>query len=425
MAEATFARQSDGTRSRDAFTWARHPAPLPPWVLQQALMAAELDPGGLLVDPFAGTASTGTRVCGRGDRFIGIEAHPLTADLAAMKFARPGPPEELREVAEQVVAEARHMASRVSLEREHPSIRETLPHQALAELAAFRDVASKVENWRHHLRWAMLAALRDIAGSRWPKGASPSRQAFGCSYELVLRNARRMADDLELAPRRPDGLLLHSDSRTDAAWPLPPSSVDACVSSPPYFNQVAYAEAPRLEMYFLGMAHTWAELMAQSSLLMSSCVQQVTAASAESGYARLTSFSGTIARVERASAELRSAGSTRVQPKRYDHLLPAYCADIAGVLQRVYRALKPGGRGAWVIGESAPYGVLIDTPGLVAELATAIGFEMVDDFAVGVRGHRWPGVGSRHARTLSERLIVFCRPFNSIQPALPGMERGV
>ena len=422
MAEGTVAWQPDGSvRTLAPFSWARHPATISPWALRRALTAIDLEPGGLLIDPFAGSGTTGTLACARGDRFFGIEAHPLTASLARVKFMRPGVADELRKMGEEVVRTARRRSHTQSIDGEHEALRETLPLGLLNALAALRDSAEAAGPWADHVRWAVLAALRDIAGSRWPRTAPARTWTMDAPYDLVGRRIGRMADDLETAPRGPAASIVHGDARRPEAWTLEPGMSDACVSSPPYFNQVAYAEAPRLEMYFLGMASDWAGLQAEASLLMRSCVQQVTSAAADDAWRRLEAIPRAREQIERTSIAFRLAARPRPQPKRYDLLLPAYCADLAEVLSRLWCALRPGGRVAWVVGESAPYGERLDTPGLVAIIAGELGFVTRSDSVVAMRGHRWRGVGRRHTLPLTERLVVFERPETWYQPSLPGL----
>lgn len=64
----------------------------------------------------------------------------------------------------------------------------------------------------------------------------------------------------------------------------------------------------------------------------------------------------------------------------------------------------------WVVGDSAPYGIAIDTPSLVLLVAEELGFQSVEDRCLRDRGQRWRTNGTRHQVALTERLIVFRRP---------------
>lgn len=47
-------------------------------------------PGGLILDPFMGSASTGVAALARGHRFIGVEKSPHYFDVACQRLAAPG-----------------------------------------------------------------------------------------------------------------------------------------------------------------------------------------------------------------------------------------------------------------------------------------------------------------------------------------------
>jgi hypothetical protein len=78
------------------------------------------------------------------------------------------------------------------------------------------------------------------------------------------------------------------------------------------------------------------------------------------------------------------------------------------VLEHLHRHLRPGARNAWVIGDSAPYGIYTDTPAIALTLAEEIGFTRGDNTKISSRGLRWRTNGTRHQVPLAERLITFC-----------------
>lgn len=406
--------------------WSRHPAPFDVWTLERALRLSELPAGGLLVDPFAGTGSAGALACARGDRFFGVEAHPYTALIGQLKFERPADPDRLESAADAAIETAKSTLATTSTEDEHPLLQRTLPLETLRALVAVRGAleAAPADStpWASHLSVALNGALRELAGSRWPRSTSQRALVFDAPFELLRTRVSRMANDLRLAPRRPEGTVVQDDARKPSAWRLRTGSADASVTSPPYFNQVAYAEWQRLELYFTGAVGTWAELRGTGASLMRSCVQDITSAASASAWTRISAYPAVCGRLEGLAAELRAAAGDREQPKRYDDLLPAYFADIADVLHHLHSALRPGARSVWAIGESAPYGISLDIPTLTAELAVAMGFEWVEERLLRLRGNKWRGLRNRHSRSLAERLIVLRRRnVAQEQTTLPGL----
>jgi hypothetical protein len=405
--------------------WGHHPASFAFPALEQAVEAASGgDLAGSFADPFAGSGKAATFVTSRGDRFVGLEAHPLTAQLAQVKLARPGPADDLRRAGAALALRAAKRSRSIGIDSEQPVVRRFIPEAALRELVAFRDGIDEEDPWSEHLRWAVLGAARDVAGREWPY-TSPRREPRRRTTtinDLVARRVADMAEDLAVAPRRPGGSVRLADARQAAAWSaIPSGSVAACVSSPPYLNGVSYAEATRLELHFLGWARTWSEMKRAGAHLVASCPQDVRKRRAHEAAEALKRYPATDVAVTSLAVRLQRAQGDRQRPKRYDHLIVSYFADMLAVLDNLHLAMAPGARAAWVVGDSSPYGVYIDTPALLGLAATDVGFEVLDDIHLRDRGERWPGSRPRRARLLAERLLVFRRPAPPAQEPLPGM----
>lgn len=401
--------------------WTRYPCQFPTWVLEAAVQAARVPVGGLVLDPFVGAGGAGFYLTGRGDRFIGIDAHPLMAEAAQVKLARHGPAHELESAADVLLERAGEFV--VDVELEPRMLREAVGDRALTELVALREVLDGLESpWVGHLRCAILGALRDCAGPGWPYARRrPARGQIRRPVSFVVDRVQRMVNDLRGAPREPDGRIIAADARQGSTWEsIAPTSVDACVTSPPYPNQISYIESTRLELYFTGQAKCWADLRRLSAELLCSCTQQMTAQRSDAD--ALAELPGVGRQVASLAQRLTDAGRRRARPKRYDRLIVRYFADIAQVLGHLTRALAPGGRAAWVIGDSAPYGVHVDTPSLTAAIGLELGLRVVADELLRSRGEKWAGVGARHSQPLAERLIVFERPAWAAPTPLPGLE---
>jgi hypothetical protein len=100
----------------------------------------------------------------------------------------------------------------------------------------------------------------------------------------------------------------------------------------------------------------------------------------------------------------------RGRGKEYDRVLAPYFLGLARVLSCMHGHLEPGAGCAWIIGDSAPYGVHVDTPALLAALAEELGYDAGTDVALRDRGQRWRTNGTRHQVALTERLVTFRRP---------------
>ena len=102
--------------------------------------------------------------------------------------------------------------------------------------------------------------------------------------------------------------------------------------------------------------------------------------------------------------------AARPRGKEYDLLLPMYFAELAAVFMQARRHLAAGAEMRLVMGDSAPYGVYVDTPALLTNLASELGFSVGTPTTMRRRGLRWTKNGSRHQQVLKEELLVLFAP---------------
>jgi hypothetical protein len=113
--------------------------------------------------------------------------------------------------------------------------------------------------------------------------------------------------------------------------------------------------------------------------------------------------------VAQITSALRAERLVRKRGKEYDRVVPAYFWAISQVLTNLAAVMTLGAPAVWLIGDSAPYGVYIDTPSLISRLAEQIGFVTEKDVALRRRGQRWTRNSSRRDVDLSERLLLLRR----------------
>jgi hypothetical protein len=396
--------------------WFRYAAGFSADSLERSFTALELRPKALVADPFAGVATAGVAAVDRGHSFHGIEAHRLVAEIGQLKFARPGPADGLSAAA-QVIVERSNMRGPTAAE-ETTLVKSSFPADVLDELVALREaIKASRSPWRLHLKWALLASLRDLAAVNvgWPY-QRPTRERTAPYTKATARFLQRvdvMVGDLRaLSEDRGCGTVVQGDSRLVAGWSgLRKERVDGCVSSPPYLNNFDYADATRLELYFWGELRTWRDLTVHlRSQMVRAATHQTTDGAAADAKKRLMRMPATLARVTEIETELAVQRAKRPRGKQYDRLLVCYAADMVDVLSHLFQVLRPGGKCAWTIGDSAPYGVYIDTPALIASFASELGFETVGTETLRSRGLRWRTNGTRHQVALCEKVLLFRRP---------------
>ncbi len=407
-----------GTSRQHAFArWFRYPAGFSPEALQIAVEAADVRSGHRVIDPFCGSATIAFALPVNVAQVVGIEAHPLIAQLGALKLRPPpGHPDGLRRAARRFAADP--VAGEADGETE--LLRRCFDAQTLDALVGLRDrlAAEPRSRWAAHLRWALLGTLRDVANVKvgWPyqRPGQSRRAPFDDPAARLVARADRIADDLETGPQPPRGRIIRGDARTPAAWRRSAYEgvFDACVTSPPYLNNYDYADATRIELFFLGRVTTWAQMCSTVRAgMVVATTQQSRRRAAQRALASLERAHPEVhARTMPILEALVTERRRRERGKEYDQVLPTYLADIARVLARLHQHSRPGARSAWVIGDSAPYGVHVDTPALVRDLAVSTGFGDASIEHVRSRGLRWRTNGTRHQVPLVEQLLIFTRP---------------
>src|SRR5207248_2509867 len=97
----------------------------------------------------------------------------------------------------------------------------------------------------------------------------------------------------------------------------------ACVSSPPYLNNFDYADATRLELYFIGEVTTWAEMCrtVRRKMLIAT-TQQTKVSESEAAWGVLEEYPRKYNQLRQLGDELSTRRKERPRGKEYDRVLP-------------------------------------------------------------------------------------------------------
>jgi hypothetical protein len=404
---------SHGASSRRPFDrWLRYPAGLSEAALSAAFdLVGNVAEGGLVVDPFCGVATVGTAARSKGLGFMGIETHPWIAHAASLKFRAPGPVEDLRAAAADVAVDVAAEA----IDDEHELVRRAFSADVLGVLVGLRErIRGSDGPWREHLELALLANLRAHAAVKvgWPYQlpGKPREARSTDPVKFFLRRVKMMADDLAgWAIDAPIATVVHGDSRDATSWRAGDlSGASAAISSPPYLNNFDYADATRLELYFAGEVSTWRELCLDvREGMVVATTQQTSIGAAEAGLEQLIAWPGVHAHVRRLIQHLERERVRRPRGKEYSRVVAPYFVGVGEVLTHLAAALPANAPVALVVGDSAPYGIFIDTPAILLAVGAEVGLRPVGTHLLRSRGAKWRTNGSRHQVPLTEKLVEF------------------
>jgi len=295
--------------------------------------------------------------------------------------------------------------------------------QDLRQLYIIREfVIHQVLDYRiqNLLKLALTDTLREAsaAGTGWPyiapnknTGDKPPKKAVSIFENTV----RKMYSDLTTVVRDLPNCTIHNilgDSRLRQT--LQDGRVTLALTSPPYLNNYDYADRTRLETYFWGITKSWKDITEnfRDKLIVAATTQVV-----RSQYRVETALSEDIRSLEPevyqtiqdSVLELSRLRLTKGGKKDYDLMVALYFNDIVQVINETYRLLRPKGKFCLVVGDSAPYGVHIQTEELIGRLGLAIGFKDYEYQEFRTRGGKWKANPQRHSVKLREGLVILTK----------------
>lgn len=232
--------------------------------LVEILLARYVEPGGHVLDPFAGSGTTLVQALESGYDATGVDIAAFNCLLMEVKTAE----YDLGALA----GELRDACARVDSlprPRSRPSayVREWYAPQAAAELLAFQDL---VEGYRHAdvlrvilsraARSARRAAHFDLEAPRAPqvgeywchkhrRECRPVGTAAGFLRRYTLDTLARIEEFAGLRDHEREARVIHGDAREAAAG----KGLDGVLTSPPYPGLIDYHEQHRYAYELLGL----------------------------------------------------------------------------------------------------------------------------------------------------------------------------
>jgi len=381
--------------------WYRFVLSFPPHLVRDYLR--EFGNGGrsVVLDPFCGTGTTLIEAKLAGLPSLGLEANPFAHFASSVKTDWSVNPDALSAAANDIAAvvRARFSIEGIDDNRLQPSAPDGLTlkaldpesarllikdsisplplHKALTlreALEAYRDASF----YKHLLLAFANTAVGSISNLRFGPEVGVDRiKTDAAVVGPWLNEIGRMADDLRLVAGNhyPAAEAYLTDARQASAV-LAPASVDAVITSPPYPNEKDYTRTTRLESVLLGLIRDVAELRTFKGTLVRSNTRGVYRGDDDDQWiAHHAGIQRLADQIEQRRVEL---GKTSGFEKLYSRVTRLYFGGMARHLAQLRRALRPGARLAYVVGDQASYlRVMIRTGQLLAEIAQELGYELL------------------------------------------------
>ncbi|MCD6371835.1 MAG: DNA modification methylase [Candidatus Aenigmarchaeota archaeon] len=364
-----------------------------------------------LLDPFAGSGTAILAAEEIGVKSYGVEAHPFLAKIANIKLLwEEVNPHNLETYAMKVLNTAKSKDWDLI---EYPSlIKRMYSPDVLKDLNSLRLA------WEFHndnspeskIVWLAITAILRQTSNR---GTAPwqyalpkkKKRKFILPYEAFQKQISVMIQDILYFKRiaQPTGEIIWNDIRYTNK--IPSDSISLIITSPPYANNYDYADAVRLELSFWGEINKWKDLQDKvRKYLIRSCTQHV---AYENGdleklleNLKQTPIYEDIRNIcERLAEERLKHGGK----KQYHLMIAAYFSDLYIVWKKLRRMCKKECIIAFVIGDSAPYGIHVPVDEWLGKLATFSGFQSYYFDKIKDRNVKWKN--RKHKVPLKEGIL--------------------
>ncbi len=389
------------SQDRAFHDWYRFVLSYPPHLVRAYLTDFGLDSKHTVLDPFCGTGTTLVECKLNGIQGVGLEANPFAHFAGCVKLDWDIDPDALGQLAQDIAA-----ATWQSLEAQ--GIKDNEPFSASVEEIALRSLDPEamnlllkgsisplplhkslvlLDNLRVHqaengYRHALLALANALVfrisnlhfgpevGVQSPKRDVPVVASW-------LHEVNKMVDDLrQVGGRSYPACQVHCADARGVARVVRPASIDAVITSPPYPNEKDYTRTTRLESVMLGFINNKAELRALKQQLMRSNTRGVYKDDDDDRWiAEHPEIQRIADDIEQRRIEMgKNSGFERLYPR----VTKLYFGGMARHLADLRTVLRPGAQLAYVVGDQASYlRVMIRTGQLIADIAQALGYEMV------------------------------------------------
>jgi len=407
--------------------WFRYPCGFSYSLVEECLDRFQVSRGKLVLDPFVGCGTVLVSAKELGIDSIGVEAHPFVSWVAKTKtyweFDLVDLKLRVKNLLEKLEPKAVDARTNESLPPGKPLLLyKMFTVTTLNELLSITDQIKRHTKgpFRDFCTLALATVLRKAAksGGSFPY-VLPSKERhnkvkafdlFSKKVWIMYQDIAKVVDEFPIL----GNVSINNGQNTADARALSfvtDGSVDFAFTSPPYLNNVDYADATRLEMYFFGLANSWSDLThkVRSRLIVSAAHQASELRVSESIQPRTEINSEVRDRLLDIKARLHDVKATKGGKKDYDIMCISYFNDMLSSLKEVKRVLKPNGYYLLVLGDSAPYGVHIPTDLYLAKMARGIGFNVAEIEVLRERGGKWRAIiesGRRHGVALRESLVV-------------------
>jgi DNA modification methylase len=367
-------------------------------------------------DPFAGCGTTLVSCQKNGIKAVGNEGQEFMYDVIRAKLNWDIKKSKLDEYYLTITSQINETFDNYDDNKTHPLLKTLYSENILKEIHILRDSINLINDEVYQLffKLALSQTLHKVSIhpiaipyiSRTKKLVE-SKSAI----KIFETNVYKMYRDLKdfTGKKQLSDIYLHDSRQPNPK--IKTNSCDVCITSPPYLNNLDYGEVSKVHTHFYGITDSWNDI---TNRVRKQLVTGSTTHYKENEF-NLDDFKNSDFYLENTivaedllsqTIEMKKISITRKGKKSFDILTLLYFQDMYSVLKEIRRVLKKGKKAYLVLGDSAPYGIFINTTEILGEIAMSIGFNKYEITKVRTRGTKWAALKNRHHLELSENILI-------------------
>lgn len=401
-------------RKSPVHDWYRFTAGFSYKLVDKIIKDEKLGSDDVIYESFAGCGTTLVSAQKNGIKAIGNEAQKLLFGVINAKLNWDINTKSIKKILEEI--ESNRLSNTILIPY-HELLKTLYSESDLFQLYFIRDfIKDKVknENEATFLELALTQTLHKVSIhpiaipyiSR-SKTLSNSLSASETFKNTVLK----MLIDLKTVKGCTKTTNIYFQDSREINNNIPDNSCTICITSPPYLNNLDYGEVSKVCSHFYGITDNWNDI---TEKVRKKLVTGATTHYKESEFNlekwKLNDFyienKDVVDSLLPDILKIQEISKTRKGKKSFHILSLYYFEDMYKVFIEMRRVLRDGSRAYLVLGDSAPYGVFIDTTKILGEIAKNVGFNDYKIVKIRERGTKWQSLRYRHSLKLSENILI-------------------
>lgn len=230
-------------------------------------------------------------------------------------------------------------------------------------------------------------------------------------WEFFENISKKMfADTIEYYEKKKTSKIYLQDSRNKNNQ-IEDGECNVCITSPPYLNNLDYGEVSKVHTHFFEITDNWNDITknVRKKLVTGSTTHYNESEFVLEKFKKSEFYlTNTIIAEELIATTqiIKSAAKEKSGKKSFDILTLLYFQDMFDVLKEIRRVVRRKDNSYLILGDSAPYGVLVPTTEILGRISKNIGFNTFNIHNIRLRGTKWKSLKYRHSLELPENVLV-------------------